>query len=641
MKKYASILKYILDWRIAFDVILIFTLLVFLAANLFSAEGGAASGGNILDKQLIVGVLKILSFLGFIPVLISVYFSILKKRVGVDLLAAIALFFTFWEGQWVSGAFINLMLASARLFDRFVETRTKNIITQLLKLRPEKVKVKNEEIINEIPIEKVQINDLVVVAPGSRVPVDGVIVSGQASIDESSLTGESELVVRRVGERVLSSSYNEFGSLLVKVEKVGEDTTFAKIVGLVEEATRSKTKTEKIADKFSTWYILFTLAAAIVIYLLSHNASLVLSILLITCADDIAVAIPLGFTIVISKAAKHGIVIKGAEVIEKLNKIDVFLTDKTGTLTKGDSKVVNISYFNIEKNKFLEIAGICSINSNHPTSLTILDYLKKEKVDIIAPDEFNEMPGDGIALKKNGDKYFSGKVSFLEKNGVVLSAEQKSLIENKKNEGESIVAIGVNDRLVGFFSFEDEIRANAKHLITQTKALGIKRWIMMTGDNENVAKRVANQIGIDEYIANMKPEDKLATIKRIKHRDRRLAMIGDGVNDAAALALADVSIAMGVKGSDAAIEAADIALMHDDLSRIPEAIRLSREAIVIVKENFIIWGITNVVGLYLVFSGIIGPSGAAAFNFATDFIPILNVFRIFSAGGAAPALRRP
>jgi len=358
---------------------------------------------------------------------------------------------------------------------------------------------------------------------------------------------------------------------------------------------------------------------------------LVLSILLITCADDIAVAIPLGFTIVISKAAKHGILIKGAEIIEKLNKVDIFLTDKTGTLTKGDSKVVNVSHFNIDRNKFLEIAGICAINSNHPTSLTILEYLKKEKVDIIAPDDFDEMPGDGIAIKKNGDRYFAGKVTFLEKNGVILSVEQKDLIEKKKNEGESIVAIGVNNKLAGFFSFEDEIRPNAKHLINQTKALGVKRWIMMTGDNESVAKRVANQIGIDEYIANMKPEDKLATIKRIKHKDRHLAMIGDGVNDAAALALADVSIAMGVKGSDAAIEAADIALMHDDLSRIPEAIKLSREAIFIVKENFIIWGITNAIGLYLVFSGVIGPSGAAAYNFVTDFIPILNVFRIFKA----------
>lgn len=621
MKDRFLIVKYIRNWRIIFDVVLIAALLFFLIANLF----------DLFSGRIIDDILKALSFLGFIPIAISIYFSLRKKRVGVDLLAGIALFFTFLKGEWVSAAFINLMLASARLFDHFVEMRTKNIIGQLLKLRPEKVKVKKGEAISEISIEEVRINDLVVVAPGSRVPVDGIVVSGQASIDESSLTGESELVARGVGDHVLSSTYNKSGSLLVKVEKVGEDTAFAKIVGLVEEATRSKTKTEKIADRFSSWYILLTLVAAAVIYILSRDSSLVLSILLVTCADDIAVAIPLGFTIAISQAAKHGIVIKGAEIIERLSKTNVFLTDKTGTLTKGDSKVVNVSYFDIDKNKFLEIAGICSINSNHPTSFTILEYLKKENADIIAPDEFYEVPGDGIAIKKNKDRYFAGKVSFLEKNGIVLSGEQKDLIEKKKNEGESIVAIGVNDRLAGFFSFEDEVRPNAKQLISQTKDLGIGRWIMMTGDNESVAKRVADQLGIDEYIANMKPEDKLATIKRIRHKDRHLAMIGDGVNDAAALALADVSIAMGVKGSDAAIEAADIALMRDDLSRVPEAIRLSREAILIVKENFIIWGITNIIGLFLVFNGVIGPSGAAAFNFATDFIPILNVFRIFKA----------
>lgn len=611
--------KYFLNWRIITDIVLIVLLLVFLLSYLF----------NIFNERLVDDILKYLSILGFIPVLVSVYFAAIKKQIGVDLLASIALFFTFIKGEWISAAFINLMLASARLFDQFVSTRTKNIINQLLKLRPERVRVKNGDIISEVPIEKVQINDLVVVVPGSRVPVDGVVVSGQASIDESSLTGESELVVRRVGDRVLSSTFNEFGSLLVKVEKVGEDTTFAKIVGLVEEATRSKTKTEKIADRFSTWYIVFTLAAVVIIYGLTHNSSLVLSILLITCADDIAIAIPLGFTIVISKAAKHGVIIKGAEVIERLNKVNVFLTDKTGTLTKGDSRVITVSHFNIDRKKFLEVAGVCAINSNHPTSLSIIDFLKKENVDIMAPDEFEETPGDGIAIKKNGNKYFSGKVSFLEKNGIVLTKEQKDLIEKKKSEGESIVAIGINDKLAGFFSFEDEIRPNAKHLINQTKALGIKRWIMITGDNESVAKRVSNQLGIDEYVANMKPEDKLSIIKKIRHKDRHLAMIGDGVNDAAALALADVSVAMGVKGADAAIEAADIALMHDDLTRIPEAIKLSREAVFILKENFAIWALTNLVGLYLVFSGIIGPSGAAAFNFATDFIPIANVFRIF------------
>ncbi len=613
--------NYFLDWRIIFDIVLIVFLVAGLLASLF----------NLLNDSFINSALRIISLIGFLPVIVSVYFSIIKKTISVDLLAAIALFFTFLKGEWVSAAFINLMLASARLFDRFVATRTKNIINQLLKLRPDKVRVKTGDIVSEIPIEKVKIGDLVIVAAGSRIPVDGVVVSGQASIDESAMTGESEPVVRRVGDKVLSSTFNEFGSLVVRVEKIGEDTTFAKIVGLVEEASRSKTKTEKIADRFSAWYIVLTIVGSIIIYLISHNSNLVLSILLITCADDIAVAIPLGFTIVISKAAKHGILIKGADIIERLNKVNVFLTDKTGTLTKGDARVVSTSFFDIDKKKFLEIAGICAINSNHPTSLSIIDHLKKENIDIVAPDEFDEMPGDGIAIKKGGDRYFSGKINFLEKNGVILSKEQRDLVDKKKAEGESIVAIGANGKLIGFFSFEDEIRANAKHLITQTKSLGIKRWIMMTGDNENVARRVANQLGIDEYISNMKPEDKLATVKKIKHKDKHLAMIGDGVNDAAALALADVSVAMGVKGSDAAIEAADIALMHDDLGKIPEAIKLSREAILIVKENFIIWAISNIAGLVLVFNGIVGPDGAAAYNFITDFFPIFNVFRIFKA----------
>lgn len=597
-------------------IILLLTALIFNWLDFFSIAA---------KKEILIG----LSLLAFIPVLINIYFAIIKKRVIIEQLAAIALFFTFLRGEWVSAAFINLMLASARFFGEYVAMRTKNIINQLLKLRPAKVKIKIGETINEIPIEKVRIGDLAVVEPGSRVPVDGKVILGQASVDESALTGESERIVKKIGDKVFSSTFNEFGSLLVKVEKVGEDTTFSKIVGLVEEASRSKTKTEKISDRFSVWYILLILVASILIYIISRNLNLVLSILLVTCADDIAVAIPLGFTIVISKAAKHGIIIKGADIIERLSKVNVFLADKTGTLTKGDTRITDLIHLGIDKNKFLEIAGVCAINSRHPTSVTIIEYLKKEGINIIAPDDFGESPGEGISIKKGKDRFFAGKVSFLEKNGVVFSDEQKALVEKKKAGGESIVVIGVNDRLVGLFAFEDEIRPNAKALVTQTKQMGVKRWVMLTGDNENVGRRIANQLGIDEFVANLKPEDKLKIIKKIRHKDRRLAMIGDGVNDAAALALADVGIAMGVKGSDAAIEAADIALMHDDLSRIPEAIQLSRESIFIVKENFVIWGLTNIVGLFLVFNGFIGPAGAAAFNFVTDFIPILNVFRIF------------
>jgi heavy metal translocating P-type ATPase len=620
MKQYYKNLIPFFDLRTITDGALIVFLLAAIVLNYF----------NFFAVPIKMEVLMVLSLLGFIPVLVSVYFAILKKQITVDLLAAIALFFTFIKGEWFSAAFINLMLASARLFDRYVQTRTKNIISQLLKLRPTKVKIKIGDTIDEISIDRVKIGDLAVVEPGSRIPIDGTVVSGQASVDESTLTGESERVVKRVGDKVFSSTFDEFGSLLVQVEKIGEDTTFAKIVALVEEAGRSKTKTEKIADRFSTWYIILTFVAIIVIYLISHNTSLVLSILLITCADDIAVAIPLGFTIVISKAAKHGIIIKGADIIERLAKVDVFLTDKTGTLTRGDSRITDIVTFGIDQNKFLEIAGICAINSNHPTSITIIEYLKQQNIDIIAPDDFEETPGDGIAIKKGENNYFAGKLSFLEKNGVKISEENRALVEKKKAGGESTVVIGANGKVIGLIGFEDEIRPNAKALITHTKELGVKRWVMITGDNENVARRVAGQLGIDEYVANLKPEDKLKEIKKFRHKDSRLAMIGDGVNDAAALALADVSIAMGVKGADAAIEAADIALMRDDLSRIPEAIKLSRESIFIVKENFIIWGISNVIGLALVFSGVLGPVGASAYNFLTDFLPIGNVFRIFN-----------
>jgi len=585
---------------------------------------------GIIPQKINTDILAVFSVLGILPVLRSAFVSFREKRVSIDLLASIALIFTYLQGEWVSSGFINLMLTSSRLFDVFTKMRTKRIINRLLKYRPEKVKVKRDGSIEEISLEHVKQGDLVVIQSGERIPIDGVVLSGVASIDQSTLTGESETVSKKTGDEVFSSTLAVSGSLLVKAEKVGNDTTLSKIIGLIDEASRSKTKVGRIADTFSIWYIAITLAGSAILYLVSGDLGLVLSVLLVTCADDIAVAVPLGFTMAIARGARDGIIIKGAVVFEALRKITAIVTDKTGTLTKGAARVVQIvSLKNIPESELYTGIGIVQINSRHPIGGAIINFLKSKQVHIEAPDEFHETPGEGITATKGNTQYAAGKIEFLEENNIAVSSVQKEQVTVLRNKGYSLVGYGKNRELEAVIVLEYELRPFVKESVQETREMGIKKWIMLTGDNEVIAQKVCAQTDIDEYRANLKPEDKLKQIKEIKKEYKHIAMMGDGVNDAAALALSDVSIAMGAIGSDAAIEAADIALMHDSIRKVPETMLLSRKTMKIIKQNFLIWGITNVVGLFLVFSGIIGPSGAAAYNFITDFIPILNVFQIY------------
>ncbi|MFA6495222.1 MAG: cation-translocating P-type ATPase [Candidatus Paceibacterota bacterium] len=609
------------DLPLGFDVGLVVLLLLGLAAQLIPAWR---------HESLVTNALIALAGIGLAPVLWSAVRAIFLRTITIDLLASIALIFTFIDHQWVSAIFINLMLASARIFDRVTQLKTKHTIEHLMKLRPERVKVQREGTIVEEPVDAVRAGDVVVIEAGDRIPVDGTVLSGEASINQATITGESALIQKHAGDAVLTSTLNEFGSLLVRADHVGEDTTLAKIIALVSEASAHKGPIQRIADRFSAWYIVISLVGSALLYIVTHNASFVLSVLLVTCADDIAVAIPLGFTVAIAHGARRGVLIKGADIVERLARIKTFVTDKTGTLTRGDTHVVAIELFG-GSNQLEVLAGgaLCAINSHHPTSVAIVAYLKQQGASFLAPDSFQETPGEGIAATKDGHQWFSGKMEMLAAHGVVVSAQDAARINDIRVHGQSMTCVACDGKLIGGFIFQDELRPSAVAAIRDTKALGVRSWIMLTGDNEVIAGQIAHQASIDEFYANLKPDGKLALIKEIKKRSGVLAMIGDGVNDAASLALADVGFAMGGIGADATIEASDITLMHDDLRRIPESMELARATMRVARQNFWIWGITNVVGLGLVFGGVVGPMGAAAYNFITDFFPIANAFRLY------------
>lgn len=587
--------------------------------------------GKFISQSTDFALITFFASVATVPVLYSAYQSLKKGKINVDLLAGVALTVSLLNQQWASAVFINLMLTSARIFDAYTEDSARAAIKSLLKLRPEKVKIKKGENVFEELISKIQKNDLIVVELGDRIPVDGIVISGQAQIDQSSLTGESLPQEKNVGDEVLSSTINISGSLVIRAEKVGRDTAFEKMIKLVEQSQNDKAGIQTTADKFTAWYISITFMGAIMVYAFSRDLSLVLSVLLVTCADDIAVAIPMAFSAGIASAAKKGIIIKGGSFLEGLMQVKTILIDKTGTLTKGVLKVDKVYAFGEKTQKeIISLSASADFFSKHPVANAIIRYAIDNNIAFEKTEEFEEHSGMGSHAIIDGKKIVCGKLSFLQDEGVEISNQQQQAIEKIKKIGvASILFVAFEKKLIGLILLEDEIRSEAKETIKRLHKLGVEHVIMLTGDNEKVAKKVADAIGIKTFHANLFPENKIEYIKKYLNKKSKVAMIGDGVNDAAALALADIGIAMGALGADVAIEAADVALMKDDLSRVAEAIEMGKSVEAISKQDFWIWGIVNALGLGLVFAKIIGPEGAAAYNFITDFFPLINSMRMF------------
>ncbi|MBU6427009.1 cation-translocating P-type ATPase [Patescibacteria group bacterium] len=587
--------------------------------------------------------LAVLSFLGLVPVVVNAIKSLTKKKLSVDLLASIALIFSLLAKEWFSAAFITLMLAFARLFERITEEKAKKTIKSLMKYHVERVRLRIGDTAREVHISEVKPGDLVIVEAGDRMPVDGIVESGQAEVNESSLTGESELVPKKSGDRVFTSTINESGSLIVKTDKVGKDTTLARMIALVEQAGRDKNSAERAAEKFTQWYILLSLIASGVMYIVGLNAREILAVLLVVCADDIAVAVPLSFTAAMSHGAKRGVIVKGSSAFEQLSHMKFLLTDKTGTLTRGKPKVVDVkSYGSLALNEIVARFVGGASESGHAVSKAIMEYAAEKRISPHMPDESQEISGQGVSFRHDGENMLMGRLSFMENSKCVISESVRADIQTEKDAGRGIVCLAINGKVEGMLSYQDELRPRVKEIIAETKVLGVKEWHMLTGDNEKAAAAVAGELGIRHFHANMTPETKVEFIRKFeaehsnagtKSGSRKdpgkgiVGYMGDGVNDAASLALSDVSIAMGGIGADAAIEASDITIMKDKLDRLPETMNMAKKVMSVMRGNFWIWGITNAAGLALVAVGILGPAGAATYNFLTDFLPIGNALR--------------
>ena len=577
-------------------------------------------------------LLIILSIIATVPVLKNAFKAIKNKEVSVDLLAGFALTVSMIEAHWRGVVFINLMITSARIFEIYISNRAKRALDSLTKLKPEKVKLIIGQKVFETDLKKIKVGDKVLVESGNRVPVDGIILSGNASIDQSSLTGESLPINKSKGDKVFCSTLNTSGSLVVVTEKIGNETNFQKIIELVKKAEKQKSGISSIVNKFTTGYFILTAVICALILILSRNINLLLSLLLVTCADDIAVAIPLAYWGAIALAAKKGVIVKSGLSLELLKKINLLVVDKTGTLTKGKIKLQHIVVFdNSQETTVLKQAASIAGVSSHPIANAIVNSAKEKKLNFNLVNNFQEISGEGIEAQEGKTHYFLGGLKAINKRNIKLTEKQAKDSKQIENEGHNLLYLIKNNRPIALFGLGDQLKPNIKLSIAKLKDNGISKVVMLTGDSQVVAQEVAQKAGIDDYQANLMPEDKLIFIDQEIKKGNVLAFVGDGVNDAAALTRANVGIAMGAIGTDAAIEAADIALMDDNFRKINEIFAISQKLGKIVIGNFAIWITVNLVGLILVFGLKITPETAATYNFLTDFIPLLNSIRIFNS----------
>jgi heavy metal translocating P-type ATPase len=582
-----------------------------------------------LFPTLDVGILITCTFLGTLPIFVSAFQQLKAKEwASMDMLASIALFFSIVTHEWSSAVFISLMLSSSRILGDITERRTRKSIDALLKLRPEKAKVEVNGSIREIRTEEVKVGDIVVVDIGEYIPIDGIIVDGDASINESSLTGESLPVEKTVNAKASSGTFVVSGSIRIKTLLIGKDTTLEKIIALVETAQTEKPKSQALGEKFGKVYLITIFIGSFVLYLVTKDLRLILAVVLVVCADDIAVAIPLGYLRAIGSAAKHGVIVKGGKHLETLGKVDVIVFDKTGTLTTGKLKVTGI-YVTEKSNEeeLIRLGGVVARRSHHPLAKAVIDYVNEKGEQEVFPDEADVIEGKGVVAVYGGTEIVLGREMLMKERSIACDDSITKKAVEYEIEGKSVSYLAKNGEVIGFFAAGDTIKHDAKKAVEALFALGIKKVVMLSGDNERVAGAVAREIGITDVHANLLPEDKLNRLREF-HKNHKVAMVGDGVNDAAALSISHVGIAMGALGSDSAIESAEIVLMHDNLSAIPRTIQLARDVHNISIQDFFIWAVTNGFGLVLVFSGMIGPSGAAAYNFISDFFPLLNSIRV-------------
>ena len=567
---------------------------------------------------------------------ILAYNSLVKRHtIGPSMLMCVACVASFIIGHPEEGAAVTFLYYIAEFLEDYAEHRAKRSIKSLVEIAPDTARVKvgdREEIKN---VDEVDIGDIVIVKPGDKVPLDGEVISGSSSINQASITGESVPVLKGVGDDVFSGTVNEEGYLEIKVTTAAKDSVISKIVTLVKSSQLNRSETETLVEKVAKYYTPVMMIAAICVALippllfgqnLTDWVYKALSLLVISCPCAFLISTPVGMVSAITSATRNGVIIKGSSYVEDMRNIKAVIFDKTGTLTEGKLELSDIKVLdeNYSKEDIVKIAASLEFQSSHPIAQAVVNYADENNIIFDSIKEFKNVPGKGIIADINGEEFYAANEALIEGSSFDISKEEL----NKFSEGKTLILVGNALKVLGMITVSDKIRDNASDVIADLKSQGVKT-VMLTGDNKLAAKSVASEIGIDHVYSNLMPEDKLNILDTIRNKFGEVAMVGDGINDAPALARSNIGIAMGAAGSDVAIETADIALMQDDISKLPYLFALSRKTMGIIKQNITVAISVKLLCVILAVLGIITLMMSVGFgDLGLTLLVILNSFRI-------------
>jgi Cu+-exporting ATPase len=534
-----------------------------------------------------------------------------------------------------SAATITTLILMGRVLESGAKKRATDAMRKLLDLQPKIARVRRNGGEIDIPVSELLVNDTIIVRPGEKIPVDGIITSGDTSIDESLVTGEALPVDKTAGEKVTGGTLNKNGSIEFKATAVGKDTVIANIVRMVEEAQGSKAPIQALADRIASVFVPTVIGIAVVTFLawftigqLPFTASMInfIAVLIIACPCALGLATPTAIMVGTGVGASKGILIKNAESLERAKHIQVVILDKTGTITEGKPSVTD--YFplaGIDRRILLQRASSLENKSEHPLGRAIVEYARSLSVEAESVTHFDSFPGVGLEGSVQGDEVSIGNLKMMQRLGVNLaSLEQTSL--DLSRQGKTPVFVAVNRTLAGVFGIADTTKPGSREAVRRLKKMGL-RVVMITGDNSQTAESIAAQVGVDSFISEVLPQEKAQQIKNLQAKGERVAMVGDGVNDAPALAQADVSIAMA-SGTDVAMETADITLMQSDLSGVVEAIRLSERTIRTIKQNLFWAFVYNIIGIPMAAFGLLNPMFAAGAMAMSSVSVVSNSLRL-------------
>lgn len=566
------------------------------------------------------------TLIGGYPIFREAFENITERKMTMELSMTIALLSALAIGEFFTALVITAFVLAAEVLEGLTVGRGRRAIQSLLDFLPRTVTVRRNDQVMEVASEQVQIGDMVIVKPGGRIPVDGVVIGGRSFVEQAAITGEAMPVEKTQGDVVYAGTVNQSGALEIGAEKLGRDTTFGKIMEAVERAEKSRAPIQKTADRLAGYLVYFALGAAILTFIITHNVRSTISVVIVAGACGIAAGTPLAILGAIGRAAHQGAIVKGGLYLEALATVDTVLLDKTGTLTFGTPQIREVISANgFTERQIIAAASIAERKSEHPLAKAVIGRATELAIPLADPDEFMYTPGKGVRVMYRGEEILVGSHSLLTQHALASLP-----INGNGTDGASEVYVARGGQLLGSIRIADVLRPEAKSAVAAMREMGLKT-VLLSGDSQGVTSSVGRDLGVDEAVGELLPEQKAKWVSDLRGKNRKVAMVGDGINDAPALVGANVGIAMG-SGTDVARESADVILIGSDLSKLVETLRVARRCRRIIMQNFVGTLAVDSVGVGMAAFGFLNPLLAAFIHVTSELAFILNSTRLLPRG---------